>query len=420
MARQQNSLQDRATMKQIAGRLDQSAAILIGLLWPLLLVPSPTITGAIAIVSSVILSVATLFDARAQGKPISAIFREFRRFSVAPWTFSALAALVALALASTFWSIKPYFTLNRAWQFAAMIAISCLFLSLAPRLSRTSLFKWLALGPGLAVLLILADRSLGHPILKMAGLPALDIEYGRASLHFGLMAFPALVFSKEKVWVGAGIFSFVLIAVFFSTNEAAKLGVIFGVFILAVALLRPALAYGLIVVGFVGSMLVLPLYIGSASVWLAELPFLPELPLSFLARTEIWTEIQNRLMDAQPLGIGLEATRHTPAMDAIVIRGYTMAEARAPFHPHSMPLQIMYELGIFGSLLVLTIGLGALRWCLRQDRIVAAISLASFSAMFGAFLVANSTWPTWRIALMALIAGLLLAGRDQLEQRACD
>jgi O-antigen ligase len=124
------------------------------------------------------------------------------------------------------------------------------------------------------------------------------------------------------------------------------------------------------------------------------------LPYSWNARVEIWSYVCERIFEQPWIGHGLDAARvHLPEV---------------PVHPHSVSLQIWFELGLVGVLLAAVSLVAGARELARRfaDNRPAAAAAAGALAAIG--VVANlsfNLWAEWWLATMFVAAGMVGALR---------
>lgn len=396
------------TYRDLAAQCDRLAAFLIGIVWPVFLVPSPLSAHFFISLAVAMLSAAVLIENR-QSPPLRLLAGQvFSPFRAAPAFAIALLTLVVVSLLSVFWSIAPELTLNRAAQFAAITVVGIMFTGLAGRLAHTPLLEWLAIGIILGCIVAGLDRVLGSPLLEAVGENPDAASYNRPIWHYSVLLCPVLwLWPKNRLLVTAAA-AVVAASVATSEMEAAKLGLLAGAFTLVFALVSVRAAKAALAIAFVAAMVFLPFFIGTLAKALPQELVLAIGYKSALVRVEIWSHIQAQLIDVLPFGIGFNATRFSPPMDPVMFNGEVADPGGPPFHPHNTPLQVMYEVGLLATAAVVVIGLSALAWIGRQNRRVAIPALVAFASVLAAIQVSAGAWPTWRIALYALVAGIFV------------
>jgi O-antigen ligase len=136
--------------------------------------------------------------------------------------------------------------------------------------------------------------------------------------------------------------------------------------------------------------------------------FVETIPLSWAARVAIWRYTCAQIMEQPWIGHGLDAGR--AVTDRISIRGLDMRGV--PVHPHSATLQVWFETGAVGAVLIaalMAVGGWRLAKTFAHDK-PAAAAAAGVLAMFG--LMANvgwSIWQEWWMATLLMTAGLVAA-----------
>jgi O-antigen ligase len=126
------------------------------------------------------------------------------------------------------------------------------------------------------------------------------------------------------------------------------------------------------------------------------------LPPSWNARLEIWEFVSHKLIEHPILGWGLDASRTFPGV--------------VPLHPHDVPLQLWFELGVPGVVL----GGGFWAWlCWRigelaqRDRRAGALCAAVMTTYLAISAVGFGLWQEWWICVGALgVATCLMTAKS--------
>ena len=314
------------------------------------------------------------------------------------WWLVLLVLLFALAIASSAWS--EHDAGFQALKIGLLAPLGLLFAAGAANDRRLTRAGAVAAFAVLAALL--AIEAIWALPLNRAAQPGADIdELGRnvsraASLLLALTwgAAGALAAKPGLAWklaaaaaLGAGGFISLQFGQFANTVGFAA-----GLAAFLAAYAAPRLALGATVAGL--------------TLWLVAAPFATPflgaavdaqtLPFSWNARLEIWNYVCDRIWEQPWLGRGLDAARaHMPEV---------------PVHPHSVSLQIWFELGVLGVLLAAATFIAGGRELIRRfgDNRPAAAAAAGALAAVG--VVANlsfNLWAEWWLATMFLAAGIV-------------
>jgi O-antigen ligase len=172
---------------------------------------------------------------------------------------------------------------------------------------------------------------------------------------------------------------------------------------------RPQLGRPLLIAGWVAAtLLVVP---AVSFLYKAEAFRTPWLPESARHRVVIWHATAQEIPKAPLLGAGIgsaRVTRQTPDAQRLTVPG-TRFQISPSLHSHNAYLQVWYEGGAVGALILLGLGLTVL-WSLRRlaDDMQPYLA-ATFAA--GAVMIASaySIWAPWfmaSLAMAAIFAGL--------------
>lgn len=135
------------------------------------------------------------------------------------------------------------------------------------------------------------------------------------------------------------------------------------------------------------------------------------LPLSWAHRLVIWNTFIKEICHHPLIGHGLGASRALG--DDIVVRGQSFGPA---LHPHSASLQLWYETGAIGAVLVamaLVVGGQALARSLGKKPVAAAAAAASLLSLGFVANVSFSLVAEWWVASLLLAAALVAAAAQR-------
>ncbi|MCU0983566.1 MAG: O-antigen ligase family protein [Acetobacteraceae bacterium] len=291
---------------------------------------------------------------------------------LAPGAVLAALALGAWATLSSAWALERGDALLGGVRLLALTAALALVLAAARAMEEReakAVLASLVAGAVLGALLLLVELRFGAPLnnaLRGFPEPPRSAEGTKPAatllaLLSGPAVFAAFRLAGARLAVPVGLAA--ALAVFASTSEAARLGLLAAIATGGIALAFPALARR-----------ALPALLAIAV--LAGPPLLDQvakgatraglLPLSAVHRTLIWDYAAERAAERPLVGFGMDAARSLPGgrdnpdaarLDRLgitgAIRGFFDTAPRGmaeliPLHTHSMPLQIRLELGFIG------------------------------------------------------------------------
>lgn len=353
-----------------------------------------------------------------------------------------LLALVAYAASSAIWAPAP----GSAFLIALMAAIVCagslvLFELLGAERRDDALHMAEGLWIGLAVgaIYTVAEITTGQGI-KIAVYNWLELgadvlepdryftwENGRiVAIHpddltrnavpMPLLLWPALMAAgvlTERLWrltVSAVLIVASAAAVLLATSETAKLALLGGMLALILARISTRLArYALLLAWTIVCLAVVPLVLLAKQL---ELHNAAWLQLSAKLRITIWNEIALRVLEAPILGVGADMTYHirphmreAPDVSPSWI-GFPIT------HPHNVYLQVWYELGLVGALLLTAFGILVLRAVSRLDANLRPYGYATFAALAIQIGFSYSLWQIWFMCLIGFTAAMFAVGQN--------
>jgi O-antigen ligase len=308
--------------------------------------------------------------------------------SLRTWGELVLPILFALAIAASGqWRQTP--VLSRALAIAIIVASGLLIFELASGLSQRT-----ALGTGKMMGFVFNRPAI---VLLLLAVPTVHVLWSR----------PASLFDRA---LAAALAASILVFVFRSESEAAKLGALVLVLCWALAAVAPRITLAATALAFVLTFAIAPL-LGPMAERLVPSFVLSRLDvMSAQARIDIWDSF-GEVARARPIagaGFGTSATMHLhPVAPQVSVEHRTLLEVG---HPHDMPLQAWAETGAAGAGLLTLAGLLLLAWLRRLPAGELAPRLALFAAAFSIATVGHGAWQGWWIA--GLGAAIIWFGRD--------
>lgn len=220
----------------------------------------------------------------------------------------------------------------------------------------------------------------------------------------GLLALGTIEGGTRRAILVSLLFLAVAVPVLVSEHDSSQLALIGSLLIFSLAWMwRRQVIRALTLLWCIAFVLALPL---SFFAYKAELHMAPWLPDSARARVIIWEYTAERVLDHPWLGIGADSTRALRGQreTAEQPEGFIFKRTTA-WHAHNLFLQIWYELGLVG---VILIGLAGAAVALRMS--VLPFEAQPFAAAtFAVFMaIATFAWGIWQTWLMCAVALMLL------------
>lgn len=362
------------------------------------------------------LAAAAFLGATLLSEPVAVSIARLHRLLTAPVAL-AIAAFLAWALISIGWSHKPSASLQ-AWGELILPIVFALTIAVSGRWRPTPLlFRALALAVIVAAVLVMIELASGLSQRAALGTgKMMTFVFNRPAIVLLLLAVPTAhaLWSRPAGWpdraLAALLAVVVIVVVFRSESEAAKLGVLVLVPCWTLAALAPRVALALTALAFVLTMAIAPLLGPTAEKLLPSFVLNRLDVMSAQARIDIWDSF-GEVARARPIagaGFGTSATMHEHKVAAEV-----SAEHRTLLgvgHPHDMPLQAWAETGVIGAGLLTLAGLFLLARLRQLPVAELAPRLALFAAAFSIATVGHGAWQGWWIA--GLGAAILFFAMD--------
>jgi O-antigen ligase len=191
------------------------------------------------------------------------------------------------------------------------------------------------------------------------------------------------------------------IAIFLSEHATSQIALLGGVAVFFAQAVTPRAALPLVAAGWITACLaVVP--IGHLA-YAMHFQVAPWLPASAHHRIVIWKATSQLVAKAPFLGSGLASARALAHTSAGYAPGTEYALSTS-VHSHNAYLQVWFETGLVGAVLLLAIGLVVLRWIARAEAGARPALLATFASCALVAASSFSIWAPWFIASFALAA----------------
>lgn len=328
------------------------------------------------------------------------------------------ACFAGLSLASAFWSIAPHKTLSSAVQTAGILGLTILFLAEAPTVRKAAaagFVKALTISMVIGALLITVDTFLDYPIQGLTGHDEPSFKYNRGIDYLLLILWPVLAVQVTRRNAAATVLLLcsIGIAVAVGVNSTARVALVLGLAVLALAWRAPLLVEKVLAAAFIAIASLLPFALRLAGGWHDLL--LSRIKDSGIHRLEIWNYVSARIIEKPLTGWGLSASPFLP-VHADEAGRFVHADGHGVY-PHNQFLQLWVETGILGATIGIAFGLAALYGIRRLSPPARPFAYACFiSAMSIAFTGFEITTDSWWAALGA--AAFLFRALDQLTAAA--
>ena len=322
-----------------------------------------------------------------------------------------LALLVLWGALSAAWSIDPARSLLLAARLLGLFAAGVALAAAAGRIERPwHLLTALLAGGALGILLAFADRATGGRVNALFhDRPYVPAELNQITIALSILVLPAVAAEWLRARVRAAAVAVVAgAAIALSVDSTAKLGLVLGIVIAALAFWRRRPVARMLV-------LVSVLFVVLAPLTLPRLAHMPRvfdtvdgIKESAGHRLLIWSFVGERIADHPLVGWGLDSSRAIPG-GGIVIR--PPHETWLPLHPHDAALQVWLELGGVGVLPF--VAFLALLWYrvagAAWPRLYGAAAAGSLAAALTIGFLSYGIWQEWWLGTLALALFAVLA-----------
>jgi exopolysaccharide production protein ExoQ len=268
-------------------------------------------------------------------------------------------------------------------------------------------------GLALGLLLFFGDILLGMPIQKLhlRGPAPLLVFYDRGAIVLGLLLWPAalIMFITGRGWLALAALLAYTIAIFCLESHSEMVGMVLGLFVLAVGWFWPKVARrGLSTLWGAGFVLAIPIaFLLQRYAYL----IMPYLQFSFRDRIGIWSFTAERILHWPYFGLGLMGARAIPVND-LPLDFLPLDSNKPPLHPHNFFLQIWLELGLAGVCLCYFLLANIISYTKFLPRYSMRLALAAIAACLPIASFAFGVWQGWWIATtIFLLATILVVSR---------
>lgn len=362
-----------------------------------------------------VLLLATLMGASYARGDIYEALATLRRWLGRPEAHVLIAALALLSL-SVMWSPATEHGAVHAFRIvmAALLIAALLAFSSITRL--TSLDLALAFGVAVGAALLLINLLIDGEMRRWMGLSPDVWRMNRAAVAIVLF----LPLAMRLVWrssraLTVALAGICLPAVFLSQSESAQLAMIVAAGVWAAATLNPVIVHRLVGATMVMSVLVMP-FVARYANDLVPAALHEKVGYGTLTiRGEIWTAFADLVPERFLLGYGLEASSIIWKTPMAASLPESVRDLLAFAHPHNAPLQVWFELGLVGAILVavlIVFAVKAMKW-LPTEHLAAATATAA--AVFTVSTVSHGAWQSWWFCLVGLVATMYVMLPTWLE-----
>ena len=321
-----------------------------------------------------------------------------------------LAALVLWCAIASAWSADPTRSLVLVLRIAVILAAGTVLFPIAAGLddaARARVGRWLIGGFVLALVLASAEIALGYPIIRYFDAADAGNElvwFNRGAVALALIAWPmtAALWARGLGWTALALPAALGVASLFLESAAATLGLAAGLVAALLALCHRRAGFLVTTAGGALAFVAVPLAVLEmhSQGWHQ----VDWLPASARHRVEIWDFAAHRIAEKPLLGWGFDGSRH---MALLYPEPSDTGRVIAALHPHSVPLQVMLELGAIGAVIALALLWLVVRCLDAVSGRARVFGQALFVAALAIGSVAHGAWQNWWLALV-LSAALLL------------
>ena len=201
---------------------------------------------------------------------------------------------------------------------------------------------------------------------------------------------------RPNLYFGIALFALVLAVTFLSNHETSKVAIVAGATVFALFALSPQAARKLVLCTWVlGIALIVP---AAHLAYDARLHQAEWMPVNARARLIIWDATASRVPDAPLLGVGAAATKTMTQAENAQIRPDHVIPWDVGAHAHNIYLQIWYEVGLLGAVMLMALGCAMIWWISMLPLSAQRYALSTFTV---AAAIGASSWGLWQPWFMA-------------------
>lgn len=235
------------------------------------------------------------------------------------------------------------------------------------------------------------------PYLANANISALTLMFWPAALLVSRLGLP-----RGLKYVAPIAFVVMAATVFASEHATSQVALVGAGAVFALFCLRPKLAMPVVIASWVAAnLLVIPV---ASLLYVAEAYRAPWLAESARHRVVIWRYTSEQIHKAPLFGAGISTARalHDAGYAKEQLAPGTHFHLSTSRHSHNAYLQVWYETGVFGAMIMLGLGLLLLRALTAFSTEVQPYLAATFAACALLIAFAYSIWAPWFMASLAL------------------
>ena len=391
--------------------LTQWSGAVIGIVLPLAMFLANR-SAAFVLVVAALLALAGLWQAGRLG--------DLGRLLAWPWPPAALvgAAFVGLAALSLGWSVFPKSGAFGLGEFCIPLA-AAITLGLAWRIAPPRhVGLLLAGGLALAAMASMADLATGMAFRKALGIRPQLFVLNRTVVAQLVLLWPMLaLIGRRYRAVGWATAALVAAAMFVSESGSAKLGVLAGATVMAIAIYAPRLATGGVAIGTTLLLLIQP--------WLGRLvaAVMPARVNAAMAdahsndRINIWSSFGAAVEQHPLVGSGFNASARMADNPLVQRVPEPLREMLGAGHPHNSFLQIWVDLGAVGAILAIALVLLACLTIYQMSQAARPYAAGLAASVLSIAAVSHGAWQAWWIACVGAAVVLFLSVRDRTDER---
>ncbi len=335
--------------------------------------------------------------------------------------YAWLAALTALAAASSLWSVTPDDSLERAIKVGLLLLFSLPLIDLARACPQDILLRWRMLAPAVicfGAAYCLTELQFDFPIHRLFGQEKPEnVIWGSVlnkNVSIFIMALPAVLLLCHKAGTYTTSAVLLLLAGLIAMTTQSQAA--------QIALIVIPLAWaGVFILPATG----IPIAFACAGLLIILMPWLSPIAFDMFAaemnvegsfahkasasmRLENWDFISRKIMENPLTGFGMDATRSITDFQSEKIYFATSTI----MHPHNISLQFWIEFGVPGIILLLGFLAFLLRRIMALPRPARRTPFVMFCGIMSFLMVSWSVWASWLLGLIVcLVALTVLAAR---------